>query len=234
MLHIYGPLRPSWTASHAWTRTRGADKGAPQLDRQQSWDRNAGSRQRSLPVGPPAELGQERWEATQECTVAESSGAAPRLGRPRVRRAVRRAARLRAARRAPTLPLLLHGEQERRPRRGESHLSAAVACGRSSALVWGRACVLVAAGTAARPCSERHHRRDLRPHHRARRRRGRVVVAVRGRRTALLRCDGTAVACGRSVALAESLPRAIRAVRRAARLGTPQGAPASRRRAAQP
>ena len=169
MLHVYGPLRPSWTASYAGTGTLGAVKGAPQLDRLQSWDRNAGSRQRSLPVGPPAELGQERWEATQEGTVAESSGAAPRLGRPRVRRAVCRAARLRAARRAPTLPSLLHGEQERRPRRGESHLSAAVACGRSSALVWGRACVLVAAGTAARPCSERHHRRDLRPHHRVRR-----------------------------------------------------------------
>ena len=118
------------------------------------------------------------------------------------------------------------------PAGASDHLSAAVACGRSSALVWGLACVLVAAGAAVRPCSERRHRRDLRPPHRARRRRGRMVVAVRGRRTALLRFNGTAVACGRSVALVEGLPRAIRAVRRAARLRTLRVASASRRQTA--
>ena len=96
----------------------------------------------------------------------------------------------------------------------------------------GHGLLLVAAGAAERPCSERRHRRDLLPPHRARRRRGRIVVAVRGRRTALLRFNGTAVACGRSVALVEGLPRAIRAVRRAAWLRTLRVASASRRQTA--
>ena len=85
--------------------------------------------QRAAPPAPPL----RRRRAARRGTVL-------RRGRPRVRRAVHRAARLRAARRAPTLQLLLHGEQKRRPRRGESHLSATVVCGRSSAPVWGMAC----------------------------------------------------------------------------------------------
>ena len=40
---------PSWTACRAGTGTLGADRGASQLDRQQSWDRNAGRRRRRAP-----------------------------------------------------------------------------------------------------------------------------------------------------------------------------------------